>query len=434
MSGSRRTKETLYLIGLLIAPMGLLVVLVADAVRQRAVKQQIDARVVAMRDSGLSTTGFDELEAYEARTERDQSGDIESAVLASERFGSSLRRDVRDMERVVPPGQPWDAAAYVEYRLDQDQVFLETLPTEEEAKGIWEPNIATADSGFYERGPDLMAFHKIAGDAFRQAFHEGNLDRALDLLPKLQTEINPSIRESLQSDVWTAEHLAKLRIIASEPIDAPKRWQGMCRKRLARMVVTMQLDPRSLGRLRSGRDPLPFQIPPSHVWEGFDYFDQASNLQPAGTIKHVLLVNKLSHGYRVQVEGDFPAATGIPFAKAAGSLTRFKFSLTPSAIHLARVVIDQKWTVAAIAVRQFQKQEGRLPENIEDLKRVGLTNADLQLTPRLTLALERDGDLLRLSSINVQRFYSALSSGMYSEQLITSKKSNFWWTALELQK
>lgn len=402
-------KETFYWLGIVLPIAGLLVVFAIDVWRQVRIGGVIQDRVEAMKADGLVTNQLDAMAQFDATLQRDETGKYGSFYLASIRHATWWDRDVREIDDVVPPGEPWDAAPYVDQSVEQEKVLLEMIPDfNETVSRVWTPSLFVNDSSSWRHGFSSFSLYENAYRAFQKAFHDGKFDDAL--AGYRRNGDSGLLRKSLASKGWNDEQLAALREIESEPIDADQRWTDQIDLALSRTCIRLGLESPAPPRDRWERDPIRFLSPlgvtPSHASSAIAYLDAAARLRPAGTLSHVIRAAELDGEMRFGEQESSYSVIAFPFAMAEDAIPGRVLYLENEAASLTQSILDQKWTIAAIAVRQYEIQEGRLPEKIDDLKAVGLNESDFRLSRDDGLRLQKQGDVVSLSCLDVSQYMS----------------------------
>ncbi|TWT87807.1 hypothetical protein [Neorhodopirellula pilleata] len=428
-------KESLYWLGL-VAPIAALGILfVTETWRQVRVASAIDQRVTRWQQDGLITNSVLALNDYESDHTRDESGRLRSVEQAAMRFGAWWNRDVRSVDKVAPPEVPWEAKPYVDYRIRQDQVLVDLAPDiTDSVESTWRPSLFVSSDHYYQGRYWSSAFIEIKHRLFRKAYHSGDYGRALQLYEKI-----PDIallRQSLEYPSWDAEQLSQLRSIVAKPYDAQKRWKNQLQGHMESAFMRYGLD----GSLAIERRRQYFQdngsllgILPSHVWQVLEQYEAAMRLQPAGTLAHSKRAIAMQRDWTSGKADHSFSPLGFPFAIAQDAVNGLQFYPGNISQQITQAAFDRKWTIAAIAVRQYQIQEGKMPERITDLSRVGLTAEDWQLSPDYALHWDRENDGLRLSCIDVSDYFNLLSINRI-EQLDPNHPYGRGWSSMELKK
>lgn len=434
MNRLKLNQETAYLLAAALPIGWLAIVFAADAWRQVATAAKIEQRVEMIKADGLATNNLDEMNASDAVLQRDETGDFSSFYLASLRHSTWWDRDVRDIDEVVPSDQPWDAAPYIDWRTDEEKIVLDLVPDFNQTNArMWTPSLhvyASSWGGAYRS----YSLYENAHRVFQKAFHDGDFELALDWYRRIGD--SDLLRKSLKSKAWNAEQLAALREIESKPIDSDKRWTDQINQALSRACIRLGLEVPAPPRERWNRDTTslsPLGVLPSHALSSIKYLDAASRLRPAGTLAHVVRASELDSELRFGASEQSFSTLGIPFALKEDAIEGRDFYLQNTAERLTQSVFDQKWTVAAIAVRQYEWQEGKLPEKIEDLRVVGLKESDWRLSRDFSLRLEKQrGDAIVLSCLQVSKYMTLRQMNRLSTIGLQAGELN-GWTPLEMR-
>lgn len=309
---------------------------------------------------------------------------------------------VDDANTLVPPSQPWPAEKLAEdYHRDAAPLLKrlqELLATETRQQGPMQS--FTQSSGY---GLSRWSGDKLLLREFEFAYHNGDSAGAADLLEiyvdakKAITGNENSappddvIHRSLEHDFWNADDLRRVRKLLSFHPDVEKQW----RERLDSDLVQF-LD--NVRRVNAGdvsefrhRPVQPFGFAPTHVASYLCLYDRLDKIPAAGTKQHVLAVQAVNNRrVEEQAKRTLTSLSAIPFT--SGQISRAVALEVHYATAFALQQVEHRRTVTAVAIKQFQLQEGRWPKSLSELTRVGLAAADWEMVDGIDFGYRVDAD------------------------------------------
>lgn len=207
---------------------------------------------------------------------------------------------------------------------------------------------------------------------FDLAYHQGNTQRALEILRRFGRD-EEFILKSLEFDVWTADDLKQLRAIVDVPSDPDTAYLknlSNCRAQFFDFID--QVDSNVVAR-RGNELMHPFGIAPSHERSQLLLFNQAEQLRTLGTrdaTDAAESIERNSHAFSL---------LAVPLARANWINGYRTVWLENSAKYAWKSLMNKRRVITAIAIKQFKLQEGRWPESLDELTKVGLTSSDWKI-------------------------------------------------------
>lgn len=416
--GSRRRSEAprrlsggeISHLALVAVPTLLLAALIAAGIWRQQVNQQHLQQAIAEMVSQDEPIGNRSLTAvFDRRTKPDASQqwmDVFRAVAeVDSRFSMLLIKRVDESERLVPPGQQWNAAPLVERYVRESEPIVRRVeqliaaptpvwqPLVIGGWGVWPPGLQDA------RGVLLLLRHR-----FRHAFHQGDHDEAMRTirlmaqLPEafdwrvdgaflyfdLQDQHRETIRESMAHDFWTAEQLRQLDSLLDRHDDFDARWRQSLASDRAMLLAETQPDYGSdrLWIHSFDASMLPHGIPAQVRLSLVRQIERLQAATGAGTEQHVREAAEIQE--RFSDRPDFATGiAGIPLGDTRPVTDVLNLDRWVGRARLyARQAMQRRVTRLAVAIKRFQLQEKRWPRRLKELAAVGLSPADWHAVER----------------------------------------------------
>lgn len=310
---------------------------------------------------------------------------------------------VDDANTLPPPSHPWPAEKLAEdYHRDAAPLLnrlQELLATETRVQG---PMPSFTQSSVY--GLSRWSGDKVLLREFEFAYHNDDSARAADLLEiyvdakKAITGNEKSappddiIHRSLEHDFWKADDLRRVRKLLSFHPDVEKQWRERLDRELVQFLDNVRrVNGGDASEFRRERDVQPFGFAPIHVVSYLRLYDRLDKLPAAGTKQHVLAVRALDNRRaEEQAKVTLTSLSAIPFA--FGQISNAFALEVHHATAFAMGQVEHRRTVTAVAIKQFQLQEGRWPKSLSELSRVGLAAADWEMVDGIDFGYRVDAD------------------------------------------
>lgn len=402
LSPSRRS-ETSYLAFASIPPLFILAFLIYGASQQRAAHRFIQAQLAAMQADG---------QLLENQTQR---------FVRENRFAHIIDADWRELnealaflgdkydvafglldksQKFIPASQPWPFEPIMEaYHRDAApliQRMQELLNSVKEQHG---KEVDTLSQKAY--GNLIWHTGETLENEFSYAFHRGDSARGAALL-ELEVNLAKSmlgtanaappfniIHRSLEHDFWKAEDLQRVRRLLDYHVDVEKLWRQRFERDTASFLGDVEfIHERDVYRSGYGRGVLPFGYPSTLIASYLGLLSQLEQLPDAGTKKHVQATRKTYQRMYEQIaEMTLEGVTSIP---SAFSRMYLGSSTERDATDYALEQANHRRVLTAVAIKQFQLQEGRWPTSLSELTKVGLVPADWKMVDDIDLGYRVD--------------------------------------------
>ncbi len=400
MTSKNRTRhsgrECLYLLVATLPTLLLLSLFVSDWLRGRAAAATVQTTLDLMTSNGDPIDIPTLAQSFEKQTSKQHSiqwREVKSAVLALEnRYWDVIGETVDGMDRLVAPGDPWDAKPTLSRHVKEAMPIIQSIESLlRNDERVWQPIIF---QGYETLLPDLQnsrSVVRLLGWEFRVAVHEGDRKRAmraLELIVRVSNAFDwhiclvsdlvwnahlqshrALIRQSLAFDFWTLTDLVQLDRQLADIEDLDARWS----ETIAMEMAMMDYAP-AFGRYSAFNTQV--MSPPVARLRSLKQIQRIRNVKGVGSSQHR---RQIANGENT---GDDPqntlegfSITDIPFAnvfndrEAANRFTRY-------AVASLRFTQNQRWTRTAVAIKKFRIQEGRWPERLSELSQVGLAESN----------------------------------------------------------
>lgn len=405
LSPSRRSEAT-YL-AFAIIPLALVFGLLAyGASQQRAAHRYIETQLAATHADGVTL----ETRAQRVARENDLSPPIdadwrdlnEAISFLGYKYDGAFRL-LDSSKDFVPASQPWPAEKLTEaYHRDAAPLIERMRELVNLGKREQEDGSDVSQQNAYRTA--VWHAGEILRHEFAYAYHKGDSAHAADLLTLevdlvkviLGTDTAPPsfdiIHRSLEHDFWKADDLQRLRRLLNYHVDVEARWRRRIDSETALFVGEVGLiNEGDVFLFRSSREDQPFGSPPTLIASNLRVYAKFEKLQDAGTRKQVQAAAKIREWWDASRPGmAIRGVTAIPFAFT--DLDRGYGGLERHSVDYALGQVSDRRVLTAVAIKQFQLQEGRWPTSLSELSKVGLTPADWEMVAGIDFGYRVDAD------------------------------------------
>jgi hypothetical protein len=349
-----RHRERIYL-AIAILPMVLVIItLVGGVVRELACAAEVDKIVEELRNAGEPT-------------------DFQSSQLEERRKFP--------VSEVVKRVQTSNAIEHLEQRYAN---FLHSLESEscsldDEAKMRIKKEVVTRyfDDArpIIARSQDLGHFGgstKIMESAIAIAVQTGDRERAMEFLKRVGFN-QETQKWFVNEKIWADEDLPQLRKLVNAGPSATQE----CREqlRLWRTNFLVANYPARAVRLPNWQYRRNFSeafgLAPSLMLSQLKFLDGATKLTNIGTVRGMESLKALEDTQEASL-------VSVPFASHLGQMN-YGIHLWHLAERCFKSDMTKRHFSTAIAIKQFKYQEGRWPNSLDELTKVGLTSADWKI-------------------------------------------------------
>ncbi|TWT92056.1 hypothetical protein [Stieleria varia] len=191
------------------------------------------------------------------------------------------------------------------------------------------------------------------------------------------------VEETLQHDFWSDEELAQVAEIIRANDDVGDRWRQTVLDELRiELAVIEELSDVFTADVPRGL----ISTAPSFIKSHFELMNQLADLRGAGTVSHVESVSRLvdlysdDRGAAKQRSRSLDTLLQLPVSDESVVLNMIRPSFSSFAEALYKHQRAKRRVLTAIAIKQYQTREGRLPTNLGELWDAGTSTADLLTT------------------------------------------------------
>ncbi len=392
--------ELMYLLAVLCPPLLLVLMFAVGGGQEFSAEARFEGVVASLTREGFPTDNHSSTLAFDQRLSKQYARQWREVLVAmrelSGRYSnfSDLLYESKEMPR---PNQNWEIEPIARrYTDDAKPVFdlLDLLVVER--KPVWQPLLL---NGFSTLLPDLQKTRglvRLLATEFRVAVHQGDRERALHALDLmagvtraydwqvglvsdyvamagLKTQ-RSLIRQSLALGFWEDEQqLQSLRDQLTSRDDQDARWKQMVASEQAMIAQEIR---RNLSSV-FGFELYPFGVPPGVIVDLLETVRLAGDVKGVGTIDHIRTLQR-SFEQRGQDKNSTSSFTivGIPLARSTFELGLFGNDYPSASRSYFEDEMQRRWTLTAVAIKQFQIRVGRWPDSLNELSRVGLSRAD----------------------------------------------------------
>jgi hypothetical protein len=397
----------------------LAVVLIADKFKTVAARAELTSIISQLRQDGVPIDGAAIAKAYDARTSREDTRAWASMLESASSFQDDPRHGLdgtRDFQMVSPTAEsPAAESLAVEGKLNlevldfvvnrdrpltaaREELLAEATGEStvgESKKPVWFPLGAGHGSRWYPSLSNVFRSQDIR--AFQASIGHGRNEEAMKVLQRMQRtaerieanlrfdtvnqrmplDAHELIRASLAVADWDAGQIKQLRQMVAKRPEYAKMYQRVMDRAIAASITMLGADGNAPMIARVGRNAkYSIEIPPQTVLQWLRYMQKGKAEAQPGTLQQM---SKYQWHWEYwprssQTEAlsltTFPLATGTMMLSQAGAETGWLIS------GYARYETSRRWTLTALAIKQYNQQHDRWPASLSDLEAVGLKRSD----------------------------------------------------------
>ncbi len=455
-SSSASEWRTLLLVGLPIALLAAL--LIADRFSAVASKDQIRAIVAQLKNDGIPVDRQAIIQSYEAQTSKDETLQWAALLESTWPFQDDPNHGMdgaREFAMISPTAKSDPIVNEHELNLDVlDFITNRDRPLTAARQKLLEPKTPDSDqpvwlplgSGLGTRWQPSWS-NSLVGQDIREfqadIAHARNEDaiKVLQRLRKTVSQLEPIaryqsvsqdtpqdvyslIRASLAVADWDADQLTQLRDMVQSKPDYAKLHKQMMEHTIATSLDLLGVETDAPFKARVGRNQSQsIVVPPQTVLQWLRYMQKGKSDAQPGTLAMLTDYQWAWGHYPRWAETEavslttFPLATGTKFMNTAGAETGWLIS------GYARYETDRRWTLTALAIKQYKLEHGQWPAELSDLSQVGLNRSDWEIMPNVPFGYQAK-PLVDDSSDEVVLWTSRASYGNMRDQLIAYTNSS----------
>ncbi len=421
---------SLYL--LLAAPLvALLCVFALGVKRERDAAEAVNASLTTLTKDGHPVGNHSLTEWFDSHTTQQTSSPWDDILVATD--GLHIRfSDVLPLgeEPRLEPNQAWADAEIMQRYAEQARPIIEAIervPTH--PKPVWQPVVFEGFQTTYPGLDGMRSINRLLMREFRVAVDQqdpARAIRALQLMLKVADaydwqigilsdfiyfavveEHRAQIRDSLAVGFWkTEESLSQLRDQVNREQDLHERWDTAAAAERAFLLAEFGItsDGPNYFLQESEIDFFPFGLTDMAgelLMERYQRWEDAETIKTfepwppqAGAFRHedgedIWMFNILA----------------IPVSNAGIFLDKFFGNPRSAAAGFYRFELNRRWTLTAIAIKQFQKRYERFPNELSELSDVGLTESDWMVNSQESFGYEvgKGGKVAYLWSVDYER-------------------------------
>ncbi len=330
---------------------------------------------------------------------------------------------IAELPETIEPQQTWRQREVVEEFLEYCQPIL-VLIVQAEAypRPVWHP---VAFSGFETSLSELHASRSVirllqleveaalwSADAeralrglrgMRITLEAFGFDSPIMLVADLVNQAIEGVRlatiqRCLQCDLWTERQLAKLRSEIGPAWELEQRWQHVFRGE--RSMGLISSEQAIQGRWAEELPPLFMLRLPTTKRALLAWYRECEQLASTDPLELLEKARVFDDRFRDGQQGSFTERSVALFVPAVKSY----------ASAFVRSEDLRRMTLAAVAVKQFQVQEGRWPGQLSELVKVGLGVADWSIVAGIPLGYQDGGDEASLWGYDLTNYGSTKPS------------------------
>ena len=369
-------------------------------------QQKLRQRIAASQSLKDATQAGYSVSAYESATSKEQTERWKRILdagdyLSGRPYMALIKKQEDDEYQLVPQGDDWVLAAPVERLATEAEPVLAEIDLllNEVDKPIWLP---IQFSGYSTLLPEVQESRNIATlvrHDFQNAFHQGDTDRAMKDLQRLElffgdALVEPQyivtclarqasqrirfelIRKSLAHEFWTEPQLEQLDKMLARPFDADRAWQGAI---LSEANEAFHLA--GQHRFADGGDSKAFakdwiSPAPSGLLTYVAHIEKIAQTQNVGTLQHVRNVMDINaEFFRRQGRSDSSLGSTdrlvqMPIVDAAQFFNNLMPSFEVVARQFMNLAGERRWTRTAVALKRYQVKFGEFPDSLEALSKL----------------------------------------------------------------
>lgn len=405
------SRERWYLTGLCLPIVALAGLTAYGLWRETQAQHQVDTLLTHYQQQGVPMGNESLRVAYDERANMNVAArwqrvaDAASALEAN--FTQELvLRNVDDLDRLVPPGEPWAISPAM------DRLQQQAEPVIKEIKGLvqaeqpaWDPMIFMGFETVYAAAGKSRNIARVLSYVSRDAFHRGDHQKTIEtlaLIPQVADAYDSQlflisdlvyiairsvhssfIRESLASDYWTVEELQELKQQLPPIEDVEERWQQMVMSEVAGMRASLGISDEDSSRHRVYSNQMVGLLYGSPVTR----WGLLADLRRSFVTVDEFGVHVRPRGNRYQQSALNPESESslfsVPFASAAPIYAMYSPAYEAAANAYTRMIRDRRWTLCGLAIKEFQLKNKRWPTTLDELSVVGISKTDRSAFPNV---------------------------------------------------
>ncbi len=423
-------ERSLYL--LLAAPLiALLCVFALGFKWERDAAEEVNATLTTLTRDGHPVGNHSLTEWFDSHTTQQASSQWDDILVATDglhiRFSDVLPLD--DEPR-LEPNQPWADAEIMQRYAEQARPIIEAIkrvPTH--PRPVWQPVVFEGFQTTYPGLDETRSINRLLMREFRVAVDQQDPARAihaLQLMPKVADafdwqigilsdliyfaaveEHRAQIRESLAVGFWkTEESLLQLREQVNREQNLHDRWDTAVAAERAFLLAEFGItsDGPNHFQQESQIDFFPFGLTDMM---GELLMERYQRWEDAETIKAFEPWPPQARSLRHEDGDDIwtYSILAVPVSNAEIFLDKFFGDPSSAAARFYRFELNRRWTLTAIAIKQFQKRYERFPNELSELSDVGLTESDWMVNSQESFGYEvgKGGKVAYLWSVDYER-------------------------------
>lgn len=369
--------------------------------RESAAKAHYDGIVTQLNEQGLPTDNHGSTVSFDQRLSQETSIGWLDVLVAKHELNvqfMDVRRMIIDADEMPQPGQPWEIEPIIRRYTERAEPILAAMDElVKQDQPVWQPLIW---EGFDTLLPEIQESRdltRLLATEFRHAVQQDDPERALRalnlmhgvvkafdwhicLVADLVTMAGRSqhrllIRQSLETGFWDdAESLQQLREQLLETDNLDSRWIQMVAGEQAMLSE-------SLGDsfTVTGIKLFPFGVPPAARVNLLEKIRLAGEVQGVGTVEHVRAIEREIEQSTTRPNGPASGSNftlvGLPFAYSDGPTGLLGADFAGAAEAYLRDETERRWTLTAVAIKQFQVRFDRWPDQLGELSAIGIPNS-----------------------------------------------------------
>lgn len=407
-SGLGNGSERAYLSAIVLPPVLLMLLFVYGQLRESFAAAANAAEIAEIQDNGGPVDNHTLTQWFDRRTSKSHSQQWSEVLLGTrgvgDRFGLLASHWVVDFGRLVAPGQPWEAEPIASRYAEESQpVFAAIEKLVADPNPVWQPLFCEGQMTMLGELQESRAVVRLLANEFRVAAHQDDQPRAIravrltrgvadafdwnvgvvsDLVAfQHRDTYRELIRESLRFEFWTLPHLGQLKQQLSKRDAVDIRWRDSQASERAMTLAELSEDPESWGITRASNvNVFPFGVPATTVARFLEVMRESESAGHPGTSGHARLVkDSIKDDLGVESNASF-TITGIPLATAENAISMIYPAMGRAANAYVRNEQRRRWTLTAVAIKEFRLQEERWPASLNELTSTGLSGADWMAT------------------------------------------------------
>ncbi len=413
----RGRRDWIWLVMTAISPIVLAGMIVAAAVAWQVQRGRLDGLIGdALTSVGVSTAVSGNAAmavAYDAKTSKDETENwlavLSATTVLNDKYGGPFAwavdgpDGVSDFERIVPPGQQWEAASIVaDYAADAEPMLQQLRSTLDSDVAIWVP---TFFRSHHTMLPEMQAARdvvRVLRYCFANEVHNDRNERAIEILAIMDRLFGADveaaflveelvrlsaysvelqlIRDSVAANVWSEDELKRIDRMIAKPFDLQ-----------ARLSATLDFEalssyPLSTDGDRGGQgNEFPFDLhtislSPSTLASWIEDHNAIARTPVATTLGELQSIDASDwdRRYSRPVPLAIDQWLQIPTMDGRWALDWILTSYGSIQESIARHQNEIHWTRTVMAMRRFELAKGYFPQSLSELTEVGLPTSAMQ--------------------------------------------------------